>query len=190
MISPLELAANAVMTVSIVLAGRNNVHSWWLGIIGCSMFAVLFFSTQLYADVALQIFFIVTCAIGWLRWLRGNHGHALAITSAHTRTLAWMALVGLVATVVYGAMLKFYTDAYAPFIDSSVLMFSIVAQVLLMGRRVETWPVWILVNSVSVPLYASRGLYLTAVLYAAYWVNAVASWWFWHKQMRISEKAI
>jgi hypothetical protein len=33
--SPLEIAANAVMTVSIVLSGRNNVHSWWLGIVGC-----------------------------------------------------------------------------------------------------------------------------------------------------------
>jgi nicotinamide mononucleotide transporter len=95
-----------------------------------------------------------------------------------------MALAGLAATVAYGAMLKYYTDAYAPFIDSSVLMFSIVAQVLLMGRRVETWPVWVLVNTVSVPLYASRGLYLTAALYAAYWFNAVVSWWFWRRQMR------
>ena len=184
MTSSLELAANAVMTVSIVLAGRNNVHSWWLGIIGCSMFAVLFYSARLYADVALQLFFIVTCLIGWLRWLRGDHGHALHITSAHVRTLSWMALTGLAATVAYGAMLNYYTDAYAPFIDSSLLMFSIVAQVLLMGRRIETWPVWILVNTVSVPLYASRGLYLTSALYAAYWVNAVVSWWFWRRQMR------
>jgi len=190
MISPLEMAANAVMTVSIVLAGRNNVHSWWLGIIGCSMFAVLFYGTQLYADVALQIFFIITCAVGWLRWRRGAHGHALPITSARTLTVAWMALVGIAATVAYGAMLKHFTDAYAPFIDSSVLMFSIVAQVLLMGRRVETWPVWILVNTVSVPLYASRGLYLTAALYSAYWINAVVSWWFWRREMRRMEKSI
>ena len=43
------------MTVSIVLAGRNNVHSWWLGVVGCSMFAALFYSVNLYADVALQL---------------------------------------------------------------------------------------------------------------------------------------
>ncbi len=95
-----------------------------------------------------------------------------------------MVAVGLGATVGYGMMLQAYTNAYAPFIDSSVLVFSIVAQLLLMGRRLESWPFWLLVNSISVPLYASRGLYLTAVLYAAYWVNALVSWYYWRRQMQ------
>ena len=187
MISPLEIAANAVMTVSIVLSGRNNLHSWWLGVLGCSMFAALFYSVNLYADVALQLFFIVTCVIGWLQWLRGAGGAPLPIARARLGALAWMAGIGLAATVGYGLMLQAYTNAYAPFIDSSVLMFSIVAQLLLMGRRLETWPFWLLVNTVSVPLYASRGLYLTAVLYAAYWLNALVSWFFWRRRMREQE---
>jgi nicotinamide mononucleotide transporter len=137
--SALEIAANVVMTVSIVLSGRNNLHSWWLGIVGCSMFAALFYSVNLYADVALQLFFIVTCIIGWLQWRRGG-GAPLPISSARLTALAWMAGVGLLATAAYGLMLQAYTNAYAPFIDSSVLMFSIVAQLLLMGRRLETWP--------------------------------------------------
>ena len=86
-----------------------------------------------------------------------------------------MALAGAVGTAAYGLMLKHYTNAYAPVIDSAVLMFSVIAQVLLMGRRIENWPVWLLVNTVSVPLYASRGLYLTAALYAAYWINALVA---------------
>lgn len=184
MISPLEIVANAVMAVSIVLAGRNNIHSWWLGIVGCALFAALFYSVNLYADVALQLFFIVTCAIGWLQWLRGAGGTPLPISHARVRALGWMVAIGLLATIAYGLMLQAYTNAYAPFIDSAVLMFSVVAQLLLMGRRVETWPFWLLVNTISVPLYASRGLYLTALLYAAYWVNALASWFFWRRQMR------
>lgn len=182
--SLLEIAANIVMAVSIVLAGRNNVHSWWLGIVGCSLFALLFYDVRLYADVALQVFFILTCIAGWVQWLRGAGGKPLPIASASVRSLAVMAGVGLAATVAYGLMLREFTDAYAPFIDSAVLAFSVIAQFLLMGRRIETWPVWLLVNTISVPLYASRGLYLTAVLYAAYWVNAVVSWWWWHRQLR------
>jgi nicotinamide mononucleotide transporter len=180
----LELAANAVMMVSIVLAGRNNVHSWWLGVIGCTMFAFLFYGVQLYADVVLQLFFVATCLLGWLQWLRGAGGGPLPVSSAHRRTLLGMALAGVLATCAYGMLLKQFTDAYAPFIDSAVLAFSIVAQLLLMWRRIETWPVWLLVNTVSVPLYASRGLYLTATLYAGYWFNALVSWWWWHRQMR------
>lgn len=195
MITPLEVAANAVMAVSILLAGRNNVHSWWVGVVGCSMFAVLFYSSKLYADVALQLFFIVTCLIGWRRWAGGDIGvggaagvrRALPISNARPVLIAAMSMAGVAATAVYGLMLQLYTDAYAPFIDSAVLMFSIVAQLLLMGRRLQTWPFWLLVNTVSVPLYASRGLYLTAVLYGAYWLNALASWFFWRRKMRAAQ---
>jgi nicotinamide mononucleotide transporter len=182
--SALEIAANVVMAISIVLAGRNNIHSWWTGIVGCSLFSVLFHGSQLYADVALQLFFIVTCIIGWRQWLRGDHGHSLHIRTTRPATLLKMALAGAVSTAAYGWMLKHTTNAYAPFVDSTVLMFSIIAQVLLMGRRIENWPVWLLVNTISVPLYASRGLYLTAALYAAYWINALVAWRHWRRQRR------
>jgi hypothetical protein len=35
--SPLEISANAVNALSILLAGRNSVHTWWTGIIGCAL---------------------------------------------------------------------------------------------------------------------------------------------------------
>jgi nicotinamide mononucleotide transporter len=98
-------------------------------------------------------------------------------------SMAWMAAAGVAGTLCYGLMLHRYTNAYAPFIDSTVLAFSILAQLLLMARRIENWPVWVLVNMVSVPLYASRGLYLTALLYAGYFVNALISWRWWRRQM-------
>ncbi len=184
MTPPLEIAANVLMTVSIVLAGRNNIHSWWIGMVGCVLFAVLFYQVNLYADVLLQLFFIVTCAIGWLQWRRGAGGKPLPITRTGWRSLAWIVPAGVAAVVIYGMLLHTWTNAYAPFIDSAVLVFSIIAQFLLMSRRLETWGFWLLVNTVAVPLYYSRGLHLTAVLYAAYWINALVSWYWWHVQAR------
>jgi nicotinamide mononucleotide transporter len=178
-LTPLELAANAVMTASIVLAGRNSVHTWWTGIVGCALFGLVFLQANLYADVALQGFFIATSALGWWQWLRGDHGRALAVTRAPLATLAGATLAGLLATWGYGTLLHRYTDAYAPFADSAVLAFSVIAQVLLMQRRLEAWAFWWVVNTIAVPLYATRGLHLTAVLYAAYWVNAVVAWRHW-----------
>lgn len=184
MISPLEIAANVLMTASIFLAGRNNIHSWWIGMLGCLLFAVLFYQVNLYADVLLQLFFIVTCAIGWLQWRRGNGGKPLPITRTGWRSLAWVVPAGIAAVAIYGLLLHRWTNAYAPFIDSAVLVFSIIAQFLLMNRRIETWAFWLLVNTVAVPLYYSRELYLTSVLYAAYWVNALVSWYWWRLQAR------
>jgi len=172
------------MTVSIVLAGRNSVHSWWLGMLGSGLFALLFYDVDLFADVALQLFFIVTCAIGWLQWVRGASGQPLPITRASWSALGWMVPTGIAATLLYGYMLHLLTSAYSPFIDSSVLVFSLIAQFLLMGRRIDNWAFWLLVNAIAVPLYASRGLYLTAVLSAFYFVNALVSWYWWRVQMR------
>ncbi|SFU94780.1 nicotinamide riboside transporter PnuC [Pseudoduganella namucuonensis] len=189
MASHLELAANAVMTLAIVLAGRNNIHSWWLGVLGCGLFSALFYGVQLYADVALQLFFIATCLIGWRQWARGGGGAPLPIASVRAATMAWMTLAGVAGAAAYGLMLHRYTNAYAPFVDSTVLAFSILAQLLLMARRVETWPVWLLVNAISVPLYLSRGLRLTALLYAGYFVNALVSWWWWRRRMAAGQAA-
>lgn len=179
--SPLELAANAFTAAAILLAGRNNVHTWWTGIVGCVLFGVLFAQSRLYADVLLQAFFVATGVLGWWRWLHGRNGAPLPITHAGWRSLAWMVPAGVAATAAYGALLHFYTDAYAPFIDSAVLVFSVIAQLLMMQRRIENWPVWLIVNTIAVPLYYSRGLVLTSVLYAGFWINAIVSWWWWRR---------
>ena len=184
MSSLLEIAANAAVTVSILLAARNSVHTWWTGIVGCVLFMLLFYGARLYADVALQAFFVATSALGWWQWLRGDAGKPLAITRAALAHLVTVTLVGAVAVVGYGTLLYRFTDAYAPFVDSAVLVFSVIAQLLLMQRRLESWLFWLVVNSIAVPLYANRGLYVTAVLNAVYWVNAIIAWLMWQRLMR------
>jgi nicotinamide mononucleotide transporter len=181
MIAPLELAANGFVAVSILLAGRNNVHTWWTGIVGCTLFGVLFAQNRLYADVALQVFFVATSAVGWWKWQRGDHGEPLPITHASAANLMWTVPLGVVATAAYGALLHFTTNAYAPFLDSAVLVFSIIGQVLMMQRRVENWAFWLLVNSIAAPLYLSRDLVLTAVLYAGFWINAIVTSRSWYR---------
>lgn len=175
----LEIAASAITTISILLAGRNSVHTWWTGIIGCSLFGALFYQTQLYADVALQLFFVVASGLGWWQWLHGSQGHARPVTQAGLKNVALLLPLGLAVAGGYGLMLHHFTDAYAPFLDSGILVFSVLGQWLLIQRRLECWLFWLLVNTIAVPLFASRGLYLTAILYGAYWVNALIAYRYW-----------
>ncbi len=189
--TPLEIAANAITALSILLAARNSVHTWWLGIVGCVLFTVVFAQTQLYADATLQLFFIATSAIGWRQWLHGGADAApRPVTRASPRTLAWMALAAAAVTAGYGALLHRYTDAFMPFVDAAVLALSVVAQCLLMQRRIDTWPAWLAVNTLSVPLFAVRGLQLTAGLYALYWLNAWYGWWHWRREQRAGLQAV
>lgn len=179
--TPLELAANGITAASIGLAAFNHVATWPLGIVGCVLFGVLFHGTQLYADALLQVFFVATSLAGWRHWRRSE---LPPVTRTSVRALVGLAAAGLAVTTAYGALLHHFTDAWAPFADSAVLAFSVIAQLLLMRRRLETWGFWLLVNTVSVPLFASRGLHVTAALYAAFWCNAWWGGWRWWRQWR------
>lgn len=71
-----------------------------------------------------------------------------------------------------------------PWLDSIILTFSILAQFMLMGRRLENWYIWLAVNTLAVPLYATRELYLTAGLYLVFWFNAWHGLYQWRKEIR------
>lgn len=186
-ISYLEWSANLMTAVCILLAGRNNVHTWWTGIVACILFGALFYQANLYADVTLQAFFIVTGFIGWWNWVAVNGGmkfnvlfkEADQITKVSAATLYKYLGVAVLVAIGYGFLLHKFTNAYAPWIDSTVLTLSVVAQLLLMRRQLQNWPVWVAVNILSVPLYFSRELYLSAGLYALFLVNAIVSWRHW-----------
>lgn len=182
--SNLEIAANLMTAVCIFLAGRNDVHTWWTGIVACILFGVLFYSVQLYADAALQVFFIVTGVLGWVAWVRGDNNIERKIANLHPYMAVFAFCAAIAVSLAYGSILHNFTDAYAPFIDSTVLTFSVVAQILLMLRIKETWLVWLLVNTLSVPLFYSRELYLTSALYGVFWINAIVSWFHWQKLYR------
>lgn len=149
--------------------------------LGSILFLVFFYTHQLYADAMLQIFFIVTSVMGWWKWINLYDTNELAITSVSIKSLTTVAIVGLIVTLVYAWVLHAYTDDFMPLVDAGVLVLSIIGQVLLMNKKIETWIIWILVNTISVYLYVSRGMIITSVLYVAYWVNAWYSTFQWRK---------
>lgn len=176
----LEVFANLANLTSVFLAARNHRHTWTVGIFACLLFALLFYQVQLYADVTLMFFFVITSAIGWWQWQPGK-------ASADIRRTHWLQLlifagIALFTLLGYGYLLHSTTDAYAPFADSAILAFSVLAQLLLMNHRLEAWWFWLLVDTIAVPLYAMRGLELTAIVYAGFWCNALYGMYSWRKQ--------
>jgi len=181
MTSEVEIAANGFSAASVLLAGMNRIHNWWVGMVACVLFGWVFFEARLYADVTLQLFFFATNAVGWWSWAGGRRAEPLPIRRTPARDLLAMLAAGLGVTLGYGWLLHRFTNAYAPFVDSTVLAFSVLAQLLLMRRKLEAWWFWLLVNTICVPLYLARGLTLTAVLFAAFWVNALVALVRWRR---------
>lgn len=187
----IELSANFATLISVLLARKNSIHTWWVGIIGCCLFSILFLEVKFYADVILQVFLVSTCFYGWWNWSRGGKNHqSLPISSLSKLKLMQYLLLGIVLTTIHGSILYYFTDASSPFMDSGLLIYSILAQFLLMTRKYETWIFWIIVNLISVPLYISQDLFITAALYVVFLFNSIWGLTTWKKLLIAKEEVL
>lgn len=173
LLAPLEAVASVAYAWSVWLLARNHPLGWWVGLVGVSAYAVVFFEARLLAEVGLQaVYFVTSLQAIWL-WLRG--GPARTERPVSSLPAWWWAPTLFVVAVATWALYEVlvHLRGEVPFWDALTTVLSLVAHVYLMGRYVQSWYVWIVVDTIYVPLYASRGLYLTSALYVGFWVLAL-----------------
>ncbi len=180
----LELAATLVTLACVVLGVKRSLWQFPVGIVGTALFFIVVVQNRIYANAALQIFFVGVQVYGWWYWLKGANGNRPPIRT----TNPWLVLGACGgALVVAGALtpvLARYTESGTPLVDACTFTFSVVAQILLDRKRLETWPVWTIVNVLSVWLYATQGLWIFTGLYVFFFFNAFWGWWEWRRAMR------
>jgi nicotinamide mononucleotide transporter len=181
---PLELVAVALGIANVVLTIRQSLWCWPTGLAMVILYGFVFFEARLYSDVVLQVVYVVLQVWGWWKWLHGgDRGGVLRVTRVTTRTASIALTVGVVATSAWGYAMWRWTDAAAPFADSGIAVFSLVAQYGLGRKILENWLVWIAVDVVAVIVYATRALHLTSGLYAVFLVLATLGFLRWKKTL-------
>ncbi len=181
----LEIAAVAI-ALAMVGCNIRQVHwGWPLAIVSSLMYFALFWRNRLYGDSVLQVFFAVVAFWGWFQWLRGRRPDGSNLKVARLTRPGLIAAVGACALLwpATGLFLKTYTDTDVPWWDAFPTAVSLVGQFLLGRKYIENWAVWIVVNVVSVGLFAYKGLWLTVALYAAFIALSVVGWRAWKKSL-------
>ncbi|WP_313669546.1 nicotinamide riboside transporter PnuC [Sandarakinorhabdus sp.] len=177
--NPWELAASAFGLANIMLLARRSVWNYPCGMAMVAIFAFVFWNSRLYAVAGLQVFFFLSQAQGLWMWLRAP-ADAGQVAVRRLPAMGWPVVLisGVIGSAVL-AMLLAQTDAAAPVTDGAVAGWSLVAQVLINLRMLESWPLWVGINIVSVGLYASQALWVTAALYVVFLAGAIWSWRLW-----------
>ncbi len=184
-VSWLELVAFVLALVMVVMNMRVNPIAWPLAIVSSLLYFGLFWNSKLYGDASLQIFFVVVALWGWWQWLRGTlaDGTALRVRALPTRQ-RWYLLAALaLAWPATGLFLKTYTDTDVPWWDAFPTAASLIGQWLLGRKYVENWLMWIVVNIVSVGLFAYKGLWLTGLLYSLFIAMSFFGWRAWQRML-------
>lgn len=151
---------------------RQKLWNWPVGIVNNIAFIILFLGAGLYAETVLQVVFAAIAVYGWYNWIRGNSStngrNDLPIRDVTRKEIYLGAGIVAVGTAVVALVLTHGTDSQVPWPDAFVLTASLVATYGQARKIFQHWHVWILIDLVSIPLYVSRGLTLTAVLYVGF----------------------
>ena len=189
-ISYVELIGTLFGFLSVYFASRANILTWPTGITNELFLFILFFQVQLYADMFLQVFFFVVTLYGWYNWKQIPKQNS--ITTTELKTKIWLLSVIVVGTTIVGFLIAnihlylpqyFKTEASYPYVDSFVMVLSIVATILLAQKKIETWYLWIAVDVVCVFLFFKKGIAFLAFEYLVFLGLATYGLSNWKKQL-------
>lgn len=170
-----------------------NSKMWFASIVMPAISMWIYLRKGIYADFAINIYYLVIAVYGYIVWTRG-HRHADTktdsgeeshpITHIPPRILMGSAGVFLVLWAALYFALNYLTDSTVPIPDAFTTAMSIVGMWMLARKYVEQWLAWILVDAVCTCLYWYKGIPLYAVLYAVYTVIAVFGYRKWMRLMK------
>ena len=187
--SELEVAA-AVFAISyLLLAIRQSILCWAAALISSALYCFIFFSVELYLESLLQIFYLAMAVYGWISWkgyLRAE-STSLEITSLSVQKNLIIIFTLALLTSVSGFALD--NDPTLDYLDAFTTWGAIIATFMVARKILENWLYWMIIDSVAIYLYLEKGLYLTALLFAAYVLIALVGYWAWFRDHKLKVAA-
>jgi nicotinamide mononucleotide transporter len=186
--SPWEMVAVIFAIAYLLLAVRENILCWLFAFMSTAIYTILFWDVSLLMESALNVYYMAMAVYGWHQWTSGGHNgdeepHALAIQLMSGRQHLLVIATIAILTLVSGYLLGEHSSAAWPYVDSFTTWASVITTYLVARKYLQNWLYWIVIDTVSIPLYIDRGLNLTAVLFAAYVVIAVFGYLSWRRHL-------
>jgi len=179
----LEITGAILSLIYLYLSINQKISLWILGFISSAFYIVIFLQTKLYADMSLQVYYLVISVYGWIHWTFGKEikGDELPVAKLSKKLILILTGATVLIYFLYFIILNYYTDSPVPKFDSLVGTLSVIATWLLAKKYIENWLVWIVADGLCIGLYIYKGLYPTSVLFGVYTLMSVVGYLQWKK---------
>lgn len=203
-LSYLEFFAVIFGLLAVALSAAANIWSWPLGLINVVFSAFFYYQIQLYPDMFLMGFFFVTNLLGWWRWANPKPGEEdkkreLKVSFMKRSHFILLLLLGFAGTYLMGTLaanlhelfpLLFNLPSAYPFIDSFILVMSVITTFLMVQKKIECWIIWIIIDIVATYLYFIKEAMFFSVEYLVFTGIATFALWNWSKEYKGYTKAV
>ncbi len=182
--SNLEVVAVVAAILYLVLAIRENIWCWFFAFVSTAIYIYLFHSVSLLSESLLNVYYLCMAVYGWWRWHQGAEkghlqGNQPIVSWPWVRHLKWIVITGLMVPVL-GLFMQ-SLGASMPFLDAFTTCYAVLATVMVAHKVLENWHYWLVINLVSIYLFASKGLMLTAALFVLYVILTVVGYFSWRQ---------
>lgn len=174
--------------IQVLLSKNNKVSNYLFGILGIISGMYVLFGAKLYADIALNMYYLIMSIYGWWFWKTNKEASEQPITSCNKRE--WT----IVVSIVVGAFVILYfslitlTDSDVPIWDAWVSCTAWAGMWLLARRKIENWILLNISNAFAIPLLIYKELYLFALLTTFLFTVAIFGYIKWAKIMKLEAK--
>lgn len=176
----------------VVLTGKGKVSNFLFGIVNVILYAYISFGAKYYGEVMLNLLYYLPCSvIGLFVW--GKHvdeeSGEVVKDSLSVRGALIVYPLTAAGVIAYGFILK-AMGGTLPFVDSMSTVLSVVAQILCLKRLAEQWIMWIVIDAVTVVMwaynYAQGGESVaTLLMWIVYLLNAIFMYVKWRKDVKV-----
>ena len=192
--SLLELLAVLTGLAAVWFAARANIVTWIFAVINAVLFFTLYYQVNLYSAMVLQVFFFCNAIYGWINWKKQSVGGEEPVTLlSHKGRVLW-AVVIFAGALSLGTVMGrihlwlphlFPVKATFVYTDAMIAVMSIAASLLCARLKLENWILWILVNVMSIAMYAMRGVMLVSIQYVIFFFMAIYGLTEWKRRVAI-----
>lgn len=172
--------------IYIFLEVRQSIWLWPLGLVTSATYVWVFFSSKFYADMGLQVYYVLISIYGWYWWLKEGQkyrGNTLPVIHISKKQAIILTTVFIAVFLLLWYVLTRFTDSPVPLGDAFTTAVSVVATWMLARKIIEHWVLWVIADVVSIGLYIYKGLFPTVILFVFYTVMAVIGYREWRRSM-------
>ena len=179
----IEMVAAMLAVAYLLLAIRQQIGCWAAAFLSSCLYVWVMFGAHLYMESVLNAFYAAMAVYGYRQWTRGGGGPPLEVSrwSPSRHCLGLLAVIAM--SIASSFFLRRFTPAAWPFVDSMAAWASVFATFLVSRKVYENWHWWFVIDSLSMWLYYTRGLYLTMLLFGLYLLLIVAGMHEWRRTL-------
>ncbi|WP_164112127.1 MULTISPECIES: nicotinamide riboside transporter PnuC [Sphingobacterium] len=170
----------------VLLSKNNKVSNYFFGIMGIISGMYVLFGVKLYAEIALNMYYLVMSIYGWWYWSNNKDAREQPITNCTKRDWSIVAIISVLGFILLFLVLEHITDSDVPAWDAWVSATAWAGMWLLAKRKVENWLLLNVSNLFAIPLLIHKELYLFAALTTFLFIVAIFGYFNWRKLIKFS----